>query len=108
MHYQSKRNTLDYKDNKKNLINKRMRKEDLIKDGKFNLSAIMKRAWAYMNDPFCTRFRKDFKGALQESWLDARMKMDELKNPRTIQFNLNRTMAELRPNGRRNGFVYGI
>lgn len=55
-----------------------MRKEDLVKDGKFSRAAIMKRAWAYVKSPFCTQYRKDFKGALHAAWVDAKLVMDEL------------------------------
>lgn len=56
-----------------------LRKKDLIKDGKFNRAEIMRRAWAYVKNPFCTQYRKNFKGALKQAWADARCEMCETK-----------------------------
>lgn len=58
---------------------KAKRDKELVKNGKYNLRAIMQRAWAYKNDMFCTMYRNDFKGALKAAWADARLAMDEYK-----------------------------
>lgn len=57
-----------------------MKKRDyqLIKDGKYNMKAIMQRAWVYMKQ------NKDltwysFTTALKDAWVDAGLKMDEYK-----------------------------
>lgn len=55
------------------------RKVELVVNGKYNMKAIMKKAWMYKNNPFCTQYRNDFKGALREAWVDARLAMDEYK-----------------------------
>lgn len=52
---------------------------ELVENGKYNMKAIMKKAWAYKNNPFCTQYRNDFKGALKAAWADARIAMDEYK-----------------------------
>lgn len=52
-------------------------RKNLVKDGKFNRAEIMKRAWAYVKNPFCTQYRNDFKGALKAAWVDAKMVKDE-------------------------------
>lgn len=56
-----------------------LKKENLVKGGKFNRAEVMKRAWAYVKNPFCTRYRNDFKGALKAAWLDAKMVMSEAR-----------------------------
>lgn len=56
-----------------------MKKQTLIKDGKYDISAIMKRAWCYKKNPFCTMYRNDFRGSLKEAWVDAQLEMDEYK-----------------------------
>lgn len=56
------------------------RKLELVVNGKYNVKAIMKKAWMYKNNPFCTQYRNDFKGALREAWADARLAMDEFKS----------------------------
>lgn len=56
-----------------------MRKNFLIENGKYNISAIMKRAWCYKKNPFNTTYRNSFKGALRAAWIDARLEMDEYK-----------------------------
>lgn len=58
---------------------KTRRKLELVVNGKYNMKAIMKKAWMYKNNPFCTQYRNDFKGALKEAWVDARLAMDEYK-----------------------------
>lgn len=58
----------------KKTINRR-----LVVDGKYNLKAIMQRAWSYKNNPFCTMYRNDFKGALKAAWVDAHLAMDEYR-----------------------------
>ena len=55
------------------------RKLELVVNGKYNVKAILKKAWMYKNNPFCTQYRNDFKGALREAWADARLVMDEFK-----------------------------
>lgn len=55
------------------------RKLELVVNGKYNVKAIMKKAWMYKNNPFCTQYRNDFKGALREAWADACLAMDEFK-----------------------------
>lgn len=55
-----------------------LRRENLVKNGKYNLSEIMRRAWAYVKSPFCTQYRNNFKGALKAAWVDAKMVMDEV------------------------------
>lgn len=52
---------------------------ELVENGKYNMKAIMKKAWAYKNNPFCTQYRNDFKGALKAAWADARIAMDDYK-----------------------------
>ena len=52
----------------------------LIVDGKYNLRAIIQKAWAYKHNPFCTQYRNDFNGALKAAWVDARLKMNEYKS----------------------------
>ncbi len=58
---------------------KTRRKLELVVNGKYNMKAIMKKAWMYKNNPFCTQYRNDFKGALKEAWVDARLAMDKYK-----------------------------
>lgn len=53
-------------------------RNNLVKDGKYNKAEIMKRAWAYVKNPFCTQYRNNFKAALKAAWTDARLVMDEL------------------------------
>lgn len=55
-----------------------LNRKNLVKDGKYNKSEIMKRAWAYMKSPFSTQYRNDFKGALKAAWVDAKLVMDEI------------------------------
>lgn len=50
----------------------------LVVDGKYNMKAIMQRAWAYVKQ------NKDltlysFAKALKDAWVDASLKMDEYK-----------------------------
>lgn len=54
-----------------------LRRENLVKDGKYNRAEIMKRAWAYVKNPFNTEYRNDFKAALRAAWVDAKLVMDE-------------------------------
>lgn len=58
-----------------------MKKRDyeLVKNGKYNMTAIMQKAWAYKNDLFCTIYRNNFKAALKAAWVDARLAMDTYK-----------------------------
>ena len=66
-----------------------MKKRDyeLIRDGKFNMRAIMQRAWAYVKVD-----RISFKVALKNAWADAKIKMDDAK--REIRFNMNRRFCD--------------
>lgn len=55
----------------------------LIKDGKYNMKAIMQRAWVYVRN-----YGYSLKSALRISWADSRLVMDEYVaslNPRTIE-----------------------
>lgn len=55
----------------------------LIKDGKYNMKAIMQRAWVYVRN-----YGYSLKSALRTSWADSRLAMDEYVaslNPRTIE-----------------------
>lgn len=52
-------------------------RNNLVKDGKFNRAEIMKRAWAYVKNPFSTQYRNNFKGALKAAWAEARLVMSE-------------------------------
>lgn len=54
-------------------------KQNLINNGKYDMKAIMKRAWCYKNNPFNTMYRNNFKGALKEAWVDAKLEMDAYK-----------------------------
>lgn len=54
-------------------------KQTLIINGKYDMKAIMKRAWCYKNNPFNTTYRNDFQGALKEAWVDAKLEMDAYK-----------------------------
>lgn len=56
-----------------------LNKENLVKGGKFNLTEIMKRAWAYVKNPFSTQYRNNFKAALKAAWSDAKAVMNEMK-----------------------------
>lgn len=58
---------------------KAKRDYELVKNGRYNMRAIMQKAWAYKNNPFCTQYRNDFKGALKAAWIDARLAMDGYK-----------------------------
>ena len=58
---------------------KAKRDRRLVSDGKYNMKAIMQRAWSYKNDLLCTQYRNDFKGALKAAWADARLAMDDHK-----------------------------
>lgn len=59
-----------------------MKKRDyeLVKNGKYNMRAIMQRAWAYVRNLTCSQYRNDFKGALKAAWVDARVAMKEYEN----------------------------
>ena len=50
----------------------RNRDYELVKDGKYNMKAIMQRAWVYVR-----QYGYSLKSALRTSWVDARLKMDE-------------------------------
>lgn len=77
---------------------------NLIKDGKYNMKAIMQRAWAYK------KLNKDFKWysfakALKDAWVDASLKMDEYKaqvDPQYVDYpkpanNLRQALIDLNP-----------
>lgn len=53
-----------------------MKKRDyrLVVDGKYNMKAIMQRAWSYVRN-----YGYSLKSALRTSWVDASLKMDEYK-----------------------------
>lgn len=53
-----------------------MKKRDynLVVDGKYNMKAIMQRAWVYVRN-----YGYSLKAALKTSWVDASLKMDEYK-----------------------------
>lgn len=44
----------------------------LVKNGKYNMKAIMQRAWVYVR-----QYGYSLKSALRTSWVDARLAMDE-------------------------------
>ena len=59
------------------------RNYELVKNGKYNMKAIMQRAWVYVRN-----YGYSLKSALRTSWVDARLKMDEYVaslNPRKIE-----------------------
>lgn len=59
------------------------RNYELVKNGKYNMKAIMQRAWVYVRN-----YGYSLKSALRTSWVDARLKMDEYVaslNSRTIE-----------------------
>lgn len=58
---------------------KAKRDYELVKNGRYNMRAIMQRAWAYVHNFACVQYRNDFKGALKAAWVDARLVMDEYK-----------------------------
>lgn len=85
-----------------------LRKKDLVIGNKYNRAEIMRRAWAYYRNPFNTVYRGNFKRALQDAWLDARIEMKERNEPeQEIKFNSNIRPSDLRPHGRVNNFMYG-
>lgn len=70
-------------------VMKAKREKELVKNGKYNLRAIMQRAWAYKHDTLCTVYHNDFKGSLKAAWVDARLAMDEYRaqiNPAHIDY----------------------
>ena len=46
----------------------------LVRNGKYNMKAIMQRAWLYVR-----QYGYSLKSALRTSWVDARLKMNVLK-----------------------------
>ena len=50
----------------------RNRDYELVKNGKYNMKAIMQRAWVYVR-----QYGYSLKSALRTSWVDARLAMDE-------------------------------
>lgn len=68
--------------------------EPLIVNRKYNMKEIMRRAWAYYNNPFCTQYRNNFKGALKAAWVDAKLAMDEELSDYQPVF-AKRSMSEL-------------
>lgn len=88
-------------------------RKNLVKNGKFNRAEIMKRAWAYVKNPFCTQYRNDFKGALKAAWVDAKLVMDDCLLDKKLEGkplfpNKGLSVADLRPSGRANNFMYGF
>lgn len=71
-------------------MNSFKRDYNLIKNGSYNMRAIMQRAWAYMK---IYKGYYSFKQALRSSWIDAHIKMDELNNEE-IKMNHNRKLAD--------------
>lgn len=57
---------------KREKSNSKKRDYRLIVDGKFNVKAIMQRAWVYVRN-----YGYSLKSALRTSWIDAHLKMDE-------------------------------
>lgn len=87
-------------------------RKNLVKDGKYNRAEIMKRAWAYVKNPFCTQYRNDFKGALKAAWIDAKMVMDAYLLDKKLEGkplfpNKGLNASDLRPFGRANNYMYG-
>ena len=74
-----------------------LRKEELVKDGKYNRSEIMRRAWAYVRSPFTTMYRNDFRMALNAAWVDAKIERErQMAEDRPIVFNPHLTTEMLR------------
>lgn len=85
-----------------------LRKKDLVIGNKYNRAEVMKRAWAYYRNLFNTVYRDNFKRALQDAWLDARIEMKERSEPEgELKFNPHIRPSDLRPQGRANNFMYG-
>lgn len=85
-----------------------LRKKDLVKDGQYNRAEIMKRAWMYVKNPLNTMYRGNFKWALKRAWQDAKEVVEMLESPAPeYKSNRNVSVADLRPHGRANGFMYG-
>lgn len=57
---------------------KAKRDYELVKNGKYNMRAIMQRAWAYMKQNKSLKWYS-FAMALKAAWADASLKMDEHK-----------------------------
>ena len=57
---------------KREKSNSKKRDYRLIVDGKFNVKAIMQRAWVYVRN-----YGYSLKSALRTSWIDVHLKMDE-------------------------------
>lgn len=89
-----------------------LERKNLVKDGKYHRAEIMKRAWAYVKNPFCTQYRNNFKAALKAAWIDAKLVMDEVMKPKKeTVWNPNVSVAMLRAascseNIRRGNVVY--
>lgn len=61
----------------------RTRDYQLVREGKFNMKAIMQRAWCYVKN-----YRYSLKSALKKSWVDARIAMeDAIREEKPITFN---------------------
>lgn len=80
-------------------------KKNLVKDGKYNRAEIMRRAWMYMKSPLTPC--RSFKAALHKAWVDAKVQMDLDRLDDAPFFNPNVSVADLRPSGRVNNFMYG-
>ena len=75
------KNSLDIQQNSKK---KHSQKRDyrLVVDGKYNMKAIMQRAWAFMN------FYKGIytlKSALRQAWIDAQLAMEDYNYSQNIK-----------------------
>lgn len=57
---------------------KAKRDYNLVLNGKYNLKAIMQRAWVYVRN-----YGYSLKAALKMSWVDAQLKMEEFRNEQT-------------------------
>lgn len=66
-----------------------MKKRDyeLVKDGKFNMRAIMQRAWIYVRN-----YGYSLKAALKSAWIDARVKFEDMN--KAISINPNRKLTD--------------
>lgn len=70
----NKRIKIDRNNSNNQKIGKMMKNRDysLIKNGKYNMKAIMQRSWVYVRN-----YKYSLKDALYVSWVDASLSMDE-------------------------------
>lgn len=76
----------------------------LVKDGKYNMKAIMQRAWVYMKQNKAFKWYS-FAKALKDAWVDASLKMDDYKaqvNPQYLDYpqpanNFRQALMDLDP-----------